>query len=193
MNNQQNAFFFEIKPISNSSLIFNELKNQQLFFSYFQVDPHYYLFFYGQESIKIDLIDPFIDILKELDKKQRQIRSLRGFFFYAIEIMDNGKNLKILKTNLKSSFWENFRKILRQNKKVVLLKFLFGSQTDSSTKNVNIEKKFTALENQIKELQKKIIKLDNQTIDSNHALRGLLKGSESYKNIKHSSCSKRLF
>ena len=38
MNNPQNAFFFEIQQIPEDSKIFDELKNQQVFFSYFQVN-----------------------------------------------------------------------------------------------------------------------------------------------------------
>ena len=87
MNNQQDAFFFEIQQISDNSIIFDEFKKQELFFSYFQVDQKYYLFFYGQKFIDIDLIDPFIQIIEELDTKQRKIRSLRGFFLYALETM----------------------------------------------------------------------------------------------------------
>ena len=41
MSNQQNAFFFETQQISEDSKIFDELQNQQLFFSYFQVDQKY--------------------------------------------------------------------------------------------------------------------------------------------------------
>jgi hypothetical protein len=85
------------------------------------------LFFYRQKSIDIDRIDPLIDILEELDTKQPKIRSLRGFFLYGLEIMDNGKDLEVLKPNLQPSFWRNLRKILLQNKKEVLLRFLFGS------------------------------------------------------------------
>ena len=104
MNNQPDAFFFEIQQIPDDSLIFDEIKNQQLFFSYFQVHQKYYLFLYSQKSIDIDLIDESIHILEELDRKQRRIRSLRGFFLYALEIMNNEKDLQILKTNLKPSF-----------------------------------------------------------------------------------------
>ena len=46
MNNQPDAFFFEIQQIPDDSLIFDEIKNQQLFFSYFQVHQKYYLFLY---------------------------------------------------------------------------------------------------------------------------------------------------
>jgi len=67
--------------------------------------------------IDIDRIEPFIDILDELDTKQRKIRSLRGFFLYALEILENGKDYEILKTNLQPSFWRKLKTILRQNKK----------------------------------------------------------------------------
>ena len=76
MNNQQDGFFFEIQEIPDNSIIFEELKKEELFFSYFQVDQKYYLFFYGQKFIDIDFIDPFIHIIEELNTKQRKIRSL---------------------------------------------------------------------------------------------------------------------
>ena len=74
MKNQQTAFFLEIQEIPENSPIFDELQKEELFFSYFQVDQNYYLFFYGQKSIDLDLIDPLIEILEELDRKQRKIR-----------------------------------------------------------------------------------------------------------------------
>ena len=134
MNNPQNAFFFEIQQIpdtdtdTDNSNIFDELKKQELFFSYFQVDQKYYLVFYGQKFIDIDLIDPFIQIIEELDTKQRKIRSLKGFFLYALEIMQKREDYEILSTNLQPFFWRKLKTILRQNKKIVLLQFLFGSQ-----------------------------------------------------------------
>ena len=116
------------KYFENDSLIFDEFKNQTISFSYFQADQKYYLFFYSQKSIDIDLIDPFIHILQELDTKQRQIRSFRGFFLYALEIMETGKDYEILETNLQPFFWRKVKNIIRQNKKAVLLEFLLGSQ-----------------------------------------------------------------
>ena len=80
MNNQPNAFFFETEQIPENSLLFEELQKQELFFSYFQIDPNYYLFFYGQKSIEIDFIYQSINVIQELDRKQRKIQSLRGFF-----------------------------------------------------------------------------------------------------------------
>ena len=180
MNNPQNAFFFEIQPISDNSLIFDELKNQQLFFSYFQVDQNYYLFFYGQESIDIDRIDPFIHILQELDTKERKIRSLRGFFLYALEIIENRKDLQILTTNLKPSFWRNIKTILRQNKKEVLLRFLFGT---AETK-IDIEKKIQILETQVSSLQQKLINLEAKLENSKYALSATLDGPDATKIIQ---------
>jgi len=164
MNNQPNAFFFETEQIPENSLLFEELQKQELFFSYFQIDPNYYLFFYGQTSIDIDLIEPVITIIEELDRKQRKLQSLRGFFLYALETMENGKDLQILRTNLQPSFWRTLKTILRQNKKAVLLEFLFGSQKISSTTDADIEKKFKALENNLNSLQEKVIHLENQIL-----------------------------
>jgi len=171
MNNPTNAFFFEIQQISEDSPLFDEFKNQQIFFSYFLVDQKYYLFFYGQKSIDIDLIDPFIDIIEELDTKERKIRSLRGFFLYVLEIMENGKDLQILRTNLKPSFWRNLKTILRQNKKAVLLEFLFGSQKISLTNDADSEKRVKALENQVQILQNQVNSLQDRISDLENELR----------------------
>ena len=85
------AFFCQIQEIPDNFTVFEELKNKQLFFSYFQVDQNYYLFLYGEESIDIEFLYQSVDAIQELDKKKRAIRSLRGFFLYALEIMDNRK------------------------------------------------------------------------------------------------------
>lgn len=90
------------------------LKKQELFFSYFLVD---------QKYIDIDAIGLLINILQELNTKERKIRSLRDFFLYASETMENGG--EVLKTNLKSSFWRTLKTILRHRNKTSLIKFLF--------------------------------------------------------------------
>ena len=66
-------------------------------------------------------------MIQELDSKKRKIRSLRGFFLYALEIMETGKDYEILSTNLQPFFWRKVKTIIRQNKKGALLEFLFGS------------------------------------------------------------------
>ena len=51
-----NVFFFQTQQIPDSSSIFDQLKQQKIFFSYFQVDQNYYLFVYAQQSIDINLL-----------------------------------------------------------------------------------------------------------------------------------------
>ena len=53
---------------------------------------------------------------------------MRGFFLYALEIMETEKGVKILKTNLQAFFWKEVKNIIRQNKKGDLLEFLVGSE-----------------------------------------------------------------
>ena len=101
-----NIFFFQTQQIPDSSSIFNQLKDQKIFFSYFQVDQNYYLLVYAQKSIDINFLYQSIDVIQELDSKQRKIRSFRGFFLYALEIIKNGKDDEILNTNLQPFFWD---------------------------------------------------------------------------------------
>ena len=129
----QNIFFFQTQQISDDTILFNELKQQKIFYSYFQVDQNYYLFVYAQQSIDINIFYQSVDVIQELDSKQRKIRSFRGFFLYALEIMENGKDYEILSTNLQPFFWRKVKKIIRQNKKGALLEFLFGKVTVSNT------------------------------------------------------------
>ena len=104
------AFFFQTQQIPNDTIFFDQLKEQQIFFSYFQVDHKYYLFFYSQKSIDINFIYQSVNVLQELDSKKRKIRSLRGFFLYALEIMETGKDYEILETNLQPFFLEKSEK-----------------------------------------------------------------------------------
>ena len=164
MNSQQNAFFFEIQQILEDSKIFEELKNQELFFSYFQVNQKYYLLFYQQKFIDIDQIEPFISILEELDTKQHRIRSLRGFFLYALEIIENENDFEILSTNLQPSFWRKLRKIIRQNKKTVLLQFLFRSDSGRGYSYQGSSPPLEELQNQVNSLQERIVELENQNL-----------------------------
>ena len=81
------AFFFQTKqiPVRNKSShgaslrddssLFDEFKKQNIFFSYFLVDQKYYLFLYAQKSIDIDFLYHSVDVIQELDSKQRKIRS----------------------------------------------------------------------------------------------------------------------
>ena len=177
MTSQQNAFFFQTKRIPKNSRIFQELEKQELFFSYFKIKEKYYLFFYGQKFIDIDVIDPYIDILDELDTKKRKIRSLSGFFRYVLEIMENGGNLEILETNLQPSFWRSLKTILRQNRKEALFKFLFGSQevlTSDGNSNLtkDLNEKVKTLQSQVASLQAKVKKLEKKLEASNMRING---------------------
>jgi hypothetical protein len=164
-----NTFFFQTKQIPDDTILFDQFKQQQISFSYFQVDQNYYLFFYAQKSIDINFVYQSVEVIEELDSKQRKIRSLRGFFLYALEIIENAQDYEILSTNLQPFFWRKVKNILRQNKKVALQQFLFGSLQQS-----DVEEKIQILENQVASLQQRIIdletKLENQTINSKYAL-----------------------
>ena len=87
-----NVFFFQTQQIPDDTILFDEFKQQNIFYSYFQVDQNYYLFFYSQKSIDIHFLYQFVDVIQELDSKQRKIRSLRGFFLYALEIIENAQD-----------------------------------------------------------------------------------------------------
>jgi hypothetical protein len=68
-----------------------------------------------------------VNVLQEFDSKKRKIRSFRGFFLYALEIIGTGKDYQILSTNLQPFLWKKLKNIIRQNKKGALHEFLFGS------------------------------------------------------------------
>ena len=116
-----------------------------------------------------------------MDYKQRKIRSFRGFFLYALETMEKGKEYEILETNLQPFFWRKVKNIIRQNKKSALQEFLFGknddSKLDNQTSNPRIkilEDQIQNLSNQVDSLQQKIIQLEqNQTLEIKKPLRCL--------------------
>ena len=146
------------------------------------------MFFYQQKFIDIDQIEPFIDILEELDTKQRKIRSLRGFFLYILEIMDNGKDLQILRANLQPSFRRKLRKILRQNKKAALQEFLFGSQESIASTEIqnDLKDKIESLENQVNSLQDRIRDLETTRDNSKYPQKGTLEAPDDPKTIHKS-------
>lgn len=106
------AFFFETRQIPENSILFDEFKKQTIFFSYFQVDQKYYLFLYREKSVHLDFLYQSVNVFQELDSKKRQIRSLRGFFLYALEIMENAKDFESLTTNLQPFFWRKVKTII---------------------------------------------------------------------------------
>ena len=105
-----------------------------------------------------------------MDSKQRKIRSLRGFFLYALEIMEIAKDSEILHTNLQPFFSRKVKNIIRQNKKAALQEFLFGSQkissaTDMTKEFQSLKETMEALQNQINSLQQHVIDLENQNLE----------------------------
>jgi len=163
----ENIFFFQTQQIHDNTNLFDQLKKQNIFYSYFQVDQNYYLFVYSQNSIDINFLYQSIDVIEELDSKQRKIRSFRGFSLYALEIIEKGKDYEILTTNLQPFFWRKVKTIIRQNQKGALLEFLFGEYANRKTENKGseMEKKMETLQNQVNFLEQKIIQLEhNQNI-----------------------------
>ena len=125
-------------------------------------------------------------MIQELDSKQRKIGSLRGFFLYALEIIEIGENYEILKTNLQPFFWRKVKNIIRQNKKAALQEFLFGLQdsiTAPETQN-HLNEKIETLQNQVNSLQDRIRDLETTLENSKYALRRTLKASEGMKIIQ---------
>ena len=59
----KNIFFFQTQQIPDNTILFNQFKNQKIFFSYFQVDKNYYLFVYAQQSIDINLLYQSVDVI----------------------------------------------------------------------------------------------------------------------------------
>jgi hypothetical protein len=156
----ENIFFFQTQQITDDTILFDEFKQQNILYSYFQVDQNYYLFVYAQKSIDINFLYQSGEIIQELDSKQRKIRSLRGFFLYALEIMEKGKDYEILETNLQPFFWRKVKNIIRQNKKAALQEFLFGKYADSKPDNQASNPRIQILEDQVNSLQEKVIQLE---------------------------------
>lgn len=153
----ENVILFELEEIRDDSNIFKELKERKIFFSYFQVDQKYYLIIFAQQRFDPDFIYESVTQIKELNTKQRRIRSYRGFFLYALEIMEQGNSYQILETNLKPYFWTKVKSIINQNKRGELVEFLFDN-----TPNL-IE-----LQNQVEFLQERIKKLEQNSVDSSN-------------------------
>jgi hypothetical protein len=128
------------------------------------------------------------DLIQELDSKQRKIRSLRGFFLYALEIIQIGENYEILKTNLQPFFWRKVKTIIRQNQKPALLEFLFGKAELNQDPILGLipqlQDQIKALNNQVDSLQQKIIQLESKLENPKDALRDTLHASDEIKTIQ---------
>ena len=154
----ENILFFQTKEILDNTTLFNQFKNQKIFFSYFCVDQKYYLFLFRDTALDIDFINfiyQSILVIEVLDRKIREFRAESGYLRLSLKIIENGEDFEILETNLQPFFWRKARNILRQNKKHALLEFLYGSD-----RNREVEEKIKNLQNQVNSLQEKINNLE---------------------------------
>ena len=105
-------------------------------------------------DIDIDFFYTSIGVIQELVRRQREIRSLRGFFLYALEILETGKDYEILQTNLQPFFWRKVKNSIRQNKKAALQEFLFGPDSGESYQGSNfaLDAKIQNRQNQVNSL-----------------------------------------
>src|SRR6476620_11832035 len=183
------VFFFQTQQILDHAIILDQFKKQKIFFSYFQVDQKYYLFVYTQKPIEMDFIYQIIDVIQELDSRKRKLRSIRGFLLYALEFMENGKDSKILSTNLQTFFWKKVKNVIVQNKKGALQEFLFELQLNLSINHSNsqndLEEKIKILQNQLNSLQQKVIDLETKVDNQKYVYREQNKAFEAIKSIPH--------
>jgi gas vesicle protein len=164
------VYFVKIRPITDSSIIFTELEKHEFKFYYFRINQVHYLFFYGkkEEFDSIDHLYRTITIIEELDTKKRRLRSVRGFFLYAIEILEstNQENIQVLKTNLPLFFWKRAKNVIRQNNKGLLFHFLFGaSEMSIANEGNSLEQTIQDLQMEVLNLKKKLEKIERTLND----------------------------
>jgi hypothetical protein len=126
-------------------------------------------------------------MIQELDSKERKIRSLREFFFYALTILEVGKNSEILETNLQSFFWKNVKNKIRQNKKTALQEFLFNTAEEPIGSILHLEDQIQRLQNQVNSLQDRISDLETKRTfkeTSKYAFSRTLEAPETMKSIQ---------
>jgi hypothetical protein len=104
---------------------------------------------------------------------------------YFIFSIPNQKYL--IPTNLSAFFWRKVENIIRQKKKGVLSKFLFGSELNHLIHVLRfqnkIEKTIEKIENQLNYLQEKIIHFERKIQNPKYGARGENKASKSIKRI----------
>ena len=166
------ANFIQVELIKNSSPIFKYFEDNNIYFYYYQKSAEYYLFFYGQSDIYLS--DLPITIIKELNKRQRKIRSIRGFLLYALDLRKNDKEITVLKTNFQPFFWEKIKDIINQNRsKELLLSYLFPTSFSNSSINNEyeaylderldkLEKERSLLEEHLRILDMKVLELEKK-------------------------------
>lgn len=158
----KNVILFETNKIKKDSDLFNQFKNQNIFFYYFQISEKYYLFLFAEKPISLDFTVNLseIEVIRKIDSKQRQLRSLRGFILYVLELRMTKPNKEIA-TNLKPFFWTDVERVLNKRKKNGLKEFLFGKEAQEVEEDINI--KLEKMQNQIEKLRSEISFLKNQS------------------------------
>lgn len=160
------------------------------------MDQKYYFLFYTPNPIEIpSLFYEAVDVLRKLDFKIRKIRSPRGFFVYALEMIETGNDFKILYTNLPPLFWKDVKDMIRQNKKNALEQFLFGLEIPSYSAK-DLEEKvpiLKILDNEIiskeqvliicKFLERKLMDLETRIDNLKEASKPEKKASEAIQSI----------
>lgn len=59
-----NVYFFEINQIPKDEVILDQLKKQEIFFSYFPVNQKYCFLSYNKKSIEIDFFVATVNFIK---------------------------------------------------------------------------------------------------------------------------------
>jgi len=119
MNNH--VFFYQIAAINESQCCLSNLLEKDIQYSYFNILNEYFIFGFSQKKdCNLNKFHTQIHVYKLLNRRKRLIRSLRGFFLYALKFIKN-KDCKILNTNLPPLFWLEVEPVLRQNRNDVLI------------------------------------------------------------------------
>lgn len=90
---------------------------------------------YGKSHLfnNFNKILSFLVVIKELNTKKRKIRFIRGLLLYVLEIIQDEKQVTVLKTNFQPLFWCRVQNVIKQNKKNSFLEFLFGFSNSISS------------------------------------------------------------
>jgi len=117
--------FIKLRKIEDSERVFDKFIKLQIWYTYFCIDTEYYLFGFSKKNHDINFLFDSIKLIKLLHSRERKIRSLRDFFLYILEFIENDK-CEIFDTNLEPLFWIQVKQVLKQNRKETLKKFLFN-------------------------------------------------------------------
>ena len=98
---------------------------------------------------------PEIEIIRKIDIKQRQLRSLRGFILYLLELGPR----KEIATNLPAFFLTDDKTVLKQRKKNGLHEFLFGKEAGDEDTKIQLEK----MQDQIEIVRREISSLKSES------------------------------